>query len=97
MFIILFILFIGIPLIKEELENQSYRNECIKRGYDTYWSTDGLRYTSTNKKVYKQHLNHYIIYWYGGFLLHGSRTTSPIGATESILIILNVQLLVIGS
>ena len=53
MFIILFILFIGIPLIKEELENQSYRNECIKRGYDTYWSTDGLRYTKDNKKVYK--------------------------------------------
>lgn len=28
MFIILFILFIGIPLLKEEMENQSYRNEC---------------------------------------------------------------------
>lgn len=54
MFIILFILFIGIPLLKEEMENQSYRNECRRRGYDTYWSTDGLRYTNNNTKVYKQ-------------------------------------------
>ena len=53
MFIILFILFIGIPLLKEEMENQSYRNECRRRGYDTYWSTDGLRYTGSNRKVYK--------------------------------------------
>ena len=50
MFIILFIIFIGIPLIKEEMENQSYREECRRRGWDTYWSTDGLRYTDTNKK-----------------------------------------------
>ena len=40
MFIILFIIFIGIPLIKEEMENQSYREECRRRGWDTYWSTD---------------------------------------------------------
>ena len=53
MFIILFIIFIGIPLIKEEMENQSYREECRRRGWDTYWSTDGLRRTSDNKKVYK--------------------------------------------
>lgn len=53
MFIILFILFIGIPLLKEEMENQSYRNECRRRGYGTYWSTDGLRYTNNNTKVYK--------------------------------------------
>lgn len=53
MFIILFILFIGIPLIKEEMENQAYRDECRRRGYDTYWSTDGLRRVSDNKKVYK--------------------------------------------
>ena len=53
MFIILFILFIGIPLLKESIENQSYREECRRRGYDTYWSTDGLRYTSNNQKVYK--------------------------------------------
>ena len=53
MFIILFIIFIGIPLIKEEMENQAYRNECRRRGWDTYWSTDGLRRTSDNKKVYK--------------------------------------------
>jgi hypothetical protein len=33
MFIILFVLFIGIPLLKEEMENQSYRNECRRRGY----------------------------------------------------------------
>ena len=53
MFIVLFVLFIGIPLLKEEAENQSYREECRQRGYKTYWSTDGLRYTSNNKKVYK--------------------------------------------
>ena len=50
MFIVLFILFIGIPLIKEEMENQAYRDECRRRGDKTYWSTDGLRYTDTNKK-----------------------------------------------
>ena len=54
MFIILFIIFIGIPLIKEEMENQSYRESCRRRGDKTYWSTDGLRYTSNNQKVYKQ-------------------------------------------
>lgn len=53
MFIILFILFIGIPLIKEEMENQSYRESCRRRGDKTYWSTDGLRHTDTNQKVYK--------------------------------------------
>lgn len=53
MFIILFILFIGIPLIKEEMENQNYREQCRRRGDKTYWSTDGLRYTDTNQKVYK--------------------------------------------
>lgn len=50
MFIILFIIFIVIPLIKEEIENQQYRDECRRRGDKTYWSTDGLRYTDTNKK-----------------------------------------------
>lgn len=53
MWILLFILFIGIPLIKEEIENQSYREECRRRGYKTYWSTDGERYTDSNKKVHK--------------------------------------------
>jgi|GEM_PF-1626466 len=47
------ILFIGIPLIKEEIENQAYREECRRRGYDTYWSTDGLRRVDNNNKVYK--------------------------------------------
>ena len=45
--------FVGIPLLKEEMENQNYREQCRRRGYDTYWSTDGLRYTSTNRKFYK--------------------------------------------
>ena len=54
MFIILFILVWGIPLLKEEMENQSYRESCRRRGDKTYWSTDGLRYTSNNQKVYKQ-------------------------------------------
>ena len=53
MYIILFILVFGIPLLKEEMENQSYRESCRRRGDKTYWSTDGLRYTSNNAKVYK--------------------------------------------
>ena len=53
MFIVLFILFVGIPLIKEAIENQNYRDQCRRRGEKTYWSTDGLRYTDTNNKVYK--------------------------------------------
>lgn len=53
MFILLFIIFIGIPLIKEEMENQNYREQCRRRGDSTYWSTDGLRYTNDNRKVYK--------------------------------------------
>ena len=53
MWILLFILFIGIPLIKEKIENQNYREQCKRKGQDTYWSTDGLRYTDDNKKVYK--------------------------------------------
>ncbi len=48
---ILFILFIGIPLMKECWENEQYRQECFNRGDKTYWSNDGIRYTDTNKKV----------------------------------------------
>ena len=40
-----FILIIGIPLLKEEIENQNYREACRRRGDKTYWYTDGLRYT----------------------------------------------------
>lgn len=53
MFIILFILVIGIPLLKEAIENEQYRQECYRRGDSTYWSTTGLRYTNNDKKVYK--------------------------------------------
>ena len=53
LFIFLFIIVWVIPLIKEEVENQNYRESCRRKGYDTYWSTDGQRYTSSNKKVYK--------------------------------------------
>lgn len=53
MFILLFIFIWVIPLMMEEAENQSYREQCRLRGDKTYWSTDGLRYTSSNKKVYK--------------------------------------------
>ena len=53
LFIILFIFVWIIPLIKEEIENQNYRDMCRRRGDETYWSTDGLRYTDTNQKVYK--------------------------------------------
>lgn len=53
MFILLFILVWLIPLMKEEMENQNYREQCRQGGEKTYWSTDGLRYTSNNQKVYK--------------------------------------------
>lgn len=53
MFILLFILFWVIPLMKEEIENQNCREQCRRRGDKTYWCTDGLRYTSNNQKVYK--------------------------------------------
>ena len=53
MFILLFILVWVIPLMKEEIENQNYREQCRRRGEKTYWSTDGLRYTNNNQKVYK--------------------------------------------
>ena len=49
LFILLFILVWVIPLIKEEVENQNYRESCRRKGYDTYWSTDGQRYTSNNR------------------------------------------------
>ena len=49
----MFILVWGIPLMKEEIENQNYREQSRRRGDKTYWSTDGLRYTGTNQKVYK--------------------------------------------
>ena len=52
-FIIGFIFVWVIPLLKEEMENQSYREQCRRSGDKTYWSTDGLRYTDTNQKVYK--------------------------------------------
>lgn len=41
MFIILFILVFGIPLLKEEIENEQYRQMCYRRGDKTYWSTTG--------------------------------------------------------
>ena len=41
------------PLLKESKENSDYREKCRRRGDKTYWSTDGLRYTDTNQKVYK--------------------------------------------
>ena len=53
MFIILFILVFGIPLLKEEIENEQYRQMCYRRGDKTYWSTTGCRYTHNNAKVYK--------------------------------------------
>ena len=35
LFILLFILVWVIPLIKEEVENQNYRESCRRKGYDT--------------------------------------------------------------
>lgn len=54
MFIVLFIIFIGILIIKELIDDASYREKCRKRGYKTYIDVGGtLRYTSDNRKVYK--------------------------------------------
>ena len=53
LFIIGFIFVWVLPLLKESVENQIYRMECLNRGEETYWSNDGLRYTSTDRKVYK--------------------------------------------
>ena len=53
MFIVLFILVWGIPLLKESIENEQYRQECYRRGDTTYWSTTGCRYTHNNAKVYR--------------------------------------------
>ena len=50
MYIILFILVFGIPLLKEAMEDAQYREECRRKGYDTYWSKTGCRYTSDNRK-----------------------------------------------
>lgn len=35
------------------MENQNYREQRRCRKDKTYWSTDGLRHTSDNRKVYK--------------------------------------------
>jgi len=53
MFIVLFILVWGIPLLKESIENEQYRQECYRRGDKTYWSTTGCRYTHNNARVYR--------------------------------------------
>ena len=42
MFIVLFILIIGIPLLKELMENQNYREQCRRREDKIYWSNTGL-------------------------------------------------------
>ena len=36
MVIILFVIIIGIPLIKEAIEDSNYRDECRRRGDKTY-------------------------------------------------------------
>ena len=81
MWILLFILFIGIPLIKEEIENQNYREQCRRRGDKTYWSTDGLRYTSNNQKVYKQEelkmFGVCLLVFIGLCIYHASEPTIP--------------------
>ena len=53
MFIILFILIIGIPLMIEWNKDQQYREQCRRRGDTTYWSRTGKRYTKDDKPVYK--------------------------------------------
>lgn len=56
---ILFIIFVLIPLFKENRENEQYRQMCKNRGDKTYWSNDGLRYTDTNKKVTEEDFKDY--------------------------------------
>lgn len=59
MYIFLFILIWLIPIIKECLEDAQYRDECARKGQETYWSHTGQRYTSNNQKVtdFKVNLN----------------------------------------
>ena len=49
----------GIPMMKEWLEDVQYRDECARKGQETYWSHTGQRYTSNNQKVtdFKVNLN----------------------------------------
>lgn len=50
MFIVLFIFIIGIPLIKESIENQNYRDECRRRGEKT--RTQNLKHAQSSKIKY---------------------------------------------
>lgn len=59
MYIFLFILIWLIPMLKEWLEDVQYRDECARKGQETYWSHTGQRYTNSNQKVtdFKVNLN----------------------------------------
>ena len=50
MFILLFIIFIGIPIMKELLEDSQMRDEAKRKGYNTYVANNGgLKYVDSNK------------------------------------------------
>lgn len=48
--IIGFIIVWVIPMMKETCADAEHREWARRKGYDTYWSSTGCRYTSDNKK-----------------------------------------------
>lgn len=50
--IVLAILYYGYHLIKEAMDDAEMRNWARSKGYDTYSSRTGMRYTDTNEKYY---------------------------------------------
>lgn len=53
MLILIAIIWVSYHLIQEVMEDSWLRNDAIKKEYDVYGSSRGLRYTKSNEKVYK--------------------------------------------
>ena len=52
MILLLAILYFGYKLAKESMQDAQIRNECRRRGYDTYPSSTGIRDMKTGKRCY---------------------------------------------
>jgi len=52
MIIVLAIIIIGYHLIKDAMDDAEMRGWARSKGYDTYPSRTGMRYTDTNEKYY---------------------------------------------
>lgn len=46
------VIYVGYKLIKEWADDVEMRNIAKKKGWDTYASSTGLKYTDTNEKYY---------------------------------------------